>query len=66
MEFKVPTSIASSMDWIRINRNIMEFKAFIMTGKVNFNKGINRNIMEFKVSFASGSGNGGSSELIET
>ena len=34
--------------------------------KVNFNKGINRNIMEFKVSFASGSGNGGSSELIET
>ena len=51
---------------IRINRNIMEFKAFIMTGKVNFNKGINRNIMEFKVSFASGSGNGGSSELIET
>ena len=65
MEFKVPTSIASSMDWIRINRNIMEFKAFIMTGKVNFNKGINRNIMEFKVvceAFPCAS----ASELIET
>ena len=43
----------------------MEFKAFIMTGKVNFNKGINRNIMEFKVvceAFPCAS----ASELIET